>query len=115
MVFSIASMGKTPEELENAIDEEIEKFKNEPISDKELEKAMNQIEKDFAEQTSSNLSIAMALTNYYLFFGDANLINTEFERYKKITKEDVQKAAKNFLNKDNRVILYYLPKAKKQG
>lgn len=115
MIFSIASMGRTPEEMEAAIDAEIEKVQREYLSDKELEKAMNQIEKDYADQIKTSMGKAMALANYYLFFGDANLINTEFERYKKVTKEDVKKAAATYLKKENRVVLYYLPKAKKQG
>jgi predicted Zn-dependent peptidase len=47
-----------------------------------------------------------------VYFGDANLINTELEKYNKVTREDVLKVAKKYLNKENRVVLHYLPKEK---
>jgi predicted Zn-dependent peptidase len=56
--------------------------------------------------------IAESLANYEVYFGDANLINTELEKYNKVTREDVLAVAKKYLNKDNRVVLYYVPKAK---
>ena len=42
--------------------------------------------------------------------GDANLINTELDRYLAVTKEDIRAAAKKYFNKNNRVVLYYMPK-----
>ena len=36
---------------------------------------------------------ATALADYHVFYGDANLINTELERYLKVTREDVQRVA----------------------
>ncbi|HAN37525.1 MAG TPA: peptidase M16, partial [Chitinophagaceae bacterium] len=48
-----------------------------------------------------------------VYFGDSNLINTEIERYRKVTREDVMAVAKKYLNKNNRVVLYYVPKGKK--
>ena len=44
-----------------------------------------------------------------MFFGDANLINTEIDKYLAVTKEDIQRVAKKYFNKDNRVTLIYLP------
>ena len=54
--------------------------------------------------------IAENLANYYTFYGDANLINTEIEKYLSVTREDILNAAKKYYNKENRVTLYYLPK-----
>jgi zinc protease len=56
-------------------------------------------------------SRANNLAQYYTYFNDANLINTEIEKYLAVTKEDIQKAAKKYLTKDNRVVLYYLPES----
>jgi predicted Zn-dependent peptidase len=47
-----------------------------------------------------------------VYFGDANLVNTELEKYNKVTREDVLAVAKKYLNKNNRVVLHYVPKAK---
>jgi predicted Zn-dependent peptidase len=56
------------------------------------------------------VGIAESLANYHVYYKDANLINTEIKRYEKISREDVQKAARNYLTTENRVVLYYLPK-----
>ncbi len=112
IIFGIASGGTDAKELEEAIDKEIERVKNEPLTDKEFQKLRNQIEADFAEQNSRQERIAENLADYYVYFGDANLINTEIERYMKVTKEDIMNAAKKYFNKNNRVVLYYLPKPK---
>jgi predicted Zn-dependent peptidase len=46
-----------------------------------------------------------------MFFNDANLINTEIDRYLAVTREDIQAAANKYLQRSNRVTLHYLPKA----
>jgi predicted Zn-dependent peptidase len=46
-----------------------------------------------------------------MFFGDANLINTEVDRYLAVTREDIMNAAKKYLVPTNRVVLHYLPKS----
>ena len=45
-----------------------------------------------------------------MYFGDANLVNTELDRYLAVTKEDIQRVAKKYFAQSNRVVLYYLPK-----
>jgi predicted Zn-dependent peptidase len=54
--------------------------------------------------------IAENLANYHVYYGDANLINTEIEKYRKVTRQDIQRVAQKYLNKENRVALYYVPK-----
>jgi zinc protease len=65
-------------------------------------------------RNASMAGIAETLANYQVYFGDANLINTEIERYNKVTREDLMNVAKKYLNKDNRVTLYYVPKGSKK-
>ena len=55
--------------------------------------------------------IAESLADYHTYYGDANYINTEIERYRSVTREDIQRVAKQYLVKDNRVVLRYLPKS----
>jgi len=109
-VFAIANMGVEPQQISADMDSVIAKARKELISEKEFEKLQNKIESDFAEKISSQMSIAEALANYYVYYGDANLINTEIERYRKVTREDLRKAAEKYLSPERRVILYYLPK-----
>lgn len=108
MAFSLANMGVAPEDVEAAMNEEIERMKTELISDEELQKLRNQIENGFVSANSSVAGIAESLANYRMYFGDTNLINTEVERYMKVTPEDIRAAAQKYYTPENRVVLYFL-------
>lgn len=110
----IANMGVDVYELEKSMDAVIDEVKTTPISDKEFQKLRNQVENDFISGNSKIAGIAESLANYHMYFGDANLINTELERYLAVTKEDIMNAAKKYYNKDSRVVLHYLPKKNEQ-
>lgn len=111
MMFGIANMGTKPEDLEKAMDEEINKVINTPLTDVEYKKLMNQAENDFINQNSRIAGIVENLATNYTYFRNTNLINTELSKYTKITKEDLQRVAKKYFTKENRLVVYYLPKA----
>lgn len=114
ITIGLANLGKSPEDLETSMEREIDKVKTELISEAEYQKLQNQIENDFVSSNSTGRGIAESLADYHVYFGDANLVNTELERYKRVTREDIMAVAKKYLNKDNRVVLYYLPKSAQQ-
>lgn len=111
MMFGIANMGIKPEDLEKSMDEQIARVTSAAISDADYKKLMNQAENDFISQNSRVAGIVENLATNYTYFRDANLINTELSRYTKITKEDLLRVAKKYLTKENRLVVYYLPKA----
>ncbi len=113
IAFGIANMGVEIQDLEAAMDAEVARVQNELIGDREFQKLRNKVENDFIVQNSGVQNRAAALANYHLFFGDANLINTEIDKYLAVTKEDIQRVAKKYFSKDNRVTLHYLPKGDK--
>lgn len=115
LAFGIANAGVDPKDLEGSMQEQINKVKDELITDTEFQKIRNQMEDDFVSSNSTVNGIAESLANYHVYFGDANLINTELERYMKVTREDIQRVAKKYLDENNRVVLYYLPKSQKQS
>jgi predicted Zn-dependent peptidase len=110
LAFGIASMGVSPLELEEAINKEYEKVKEELIEEREFQKLKNQFEANFYTQNSTITGIAETLADNHAYGGDANLINTEIESYMKVTREEIQAAAKKYLVPENRVTLHYLPK-----
>jgi len=109
-VFGIANADVDPSKLEKEIDGEFDKLKEELISEREFEKIRNMVENDFIYNFTSMIGIAENLANFHMYFGDANLINTELENYMAVTREDIKRVAKKYMVKDNRVVLYYLPK-----
>lgn len=108
--LAIANMGIPLDELEKSLDAEVEKMQNELITDEEFEKLHNMIESDFISSNSTMAGIAESLADYHVYQGSANEINTEIDKYMKVTKEDIQAVAKKYLIPSNRVVLYYVPK-----
>lgn len=113
MMFGIANMGVKAEDLEKSMDDEVNKILTEGISDDELQKCKNQMENEFISQNQRVLGIVENLANYHVYFGDANLINKELDRYMKLTKADLMAAAKKYFTKENRLVLYYMPDSRK--
>jgi predicted Zn-dependent peptidase len=112
ITLALANMGVTPATLEQSIDSVVNDLKTNLVGEREFQKVKNQITTDLVASNGTMAGIAESLANYEVYFGDANLINTELEKYNKVTREDVLKVAQKYLNKDNRVVLYYLPKEK---
>ncbi len=110
ITYGIANMGVDILDVEKSIDAQIEMVQNELISDVEFQKLKNQTENDFISSNSRIAGIAESLANYKMYFGDTNLINNELDRYLAVTKEDIQRVAKEYYNTNNRVVLHYLPK-----
>ncbi len=108
--FGICNNGVNPKDMEAAMDAEVAKVQNELISEQEFQKLRNQVESTFITSNSTVVGIAESLSNYHTYFGEANLINTEIDRYLKVSREDIQRVAKKYFNKENRVVLYYLSK-----
>jgi len=109
LVFALTNMGVDTKEVEKIINEEFEKVKNELISEKELQKLKNQIESQIVNRNTTIARRATNLANYHLLYGDANLINTEIDRYMKVTREDILRVAREYFKEDNRVVIYWMP------
>ena len=102
--------GVTLEQLEEAIWAELERIKNKPIDDLELQKLKNRVESQQTFGDVGALNKAMNLT-FYELIGDSDLINTEIEYYQAVQVADIQRVANSIFRKENASILYY--KAKK--
>ena len=92
------------------MDEEAVKLQTTLISEAEFTKLQNQFENDFIGKNSKMLGVAENLADGYTFYKNTNNINTELEEIRKISRQDIQDIAKKYLNKNQRVVLYYLPK-----
>ena len=102
--------GRTPAEAEQLVYEEIEKLKNEPVADWELEKVRMTIRRFRVQGLSSTLGRAIQLGQLAVYFNDPNLINTSEEKYAGVTKEDIQRVARTFLKDMNRTVITTVPK-----
>ncbi len=114
IAFAVANFGRTLPEVEKVIQEEIDRVQKDLISEKDFQKIRNQRESEFIQKNSTVQGKAMQLANYHLFFGDANLINGEIDRFMQVTREDVRRVAQQYLRTESRTVLYYLPKVQGQ-
>jgi predicted Zn-dependent peptidase len=110
-VVGTVNPGKTPEALETAMLAEIERVKTEPIAAWELEKARNNAKRAVVAGLTSSLQRATLLAEYAASYGDANLINERVNRLLKVTADDVQRVAKQYLTPENRTVVVTVPKA----
>jgi zinc protease len=110
IIYGIANTGVQLADLEAAMEEEIARVTEAGLTDREFQKLQNQTENDFISRNTTMAGISENLATYYTFYGDANLINTEIEKYLAVRPDQIVNVAKKYLVPENRVVLYYLPK-----
>ncbi|HVF81390.1 MAG TPA: pitrilysin family protein [Flavisolibacter sp.] len=98
--------GVKMEDAEKAVEEELAKMKLEKISDAELQKVKNKTESTIAFEDMSVMNRANSLA-YYELLGDAALMNTELERYAKVTVDDIQALSGEIFREENSSTMYY--------
>ncbi len=94
------------EQAEEAIEQELADLKHNLVNDKELEKVKNKIIslQKFGEIHILNKAMGLAINES---LGNANRINTEIERYKEVTAEDIRRQAQQILRSENSSTLIY--------
>jgi zinc protease len=94
------------------IDEELEKLRNEAPAERELERAVNQIESSFyrrMERVGGFGGKADLLNAYYAATGNPDYFNEDVSRYRTLTPTDVQAIVRRWLPGDRRVELTVEP------
>ncbi|MBG6235228.1 putative Zn-dependent peptidase [Pedobacter sp. CAN_A7] len=93
------------------IDEEVVRLQTDLISEAEYTKLQNQFENSYISANSRMIGVAENLANGYSFHEkNTNEINEQLKQIKTITREEIRDVARKYLNKNQRVVLYYLPK-----
>jgi predicted Zn-dependent peptidase len=100
------------EDLLAGIDAELVKVQTTLMSERDYQKLQNKFENNFVNANSSVSGIANSLARYHMLYDDVNLINNEINIYRSITREEIQAAAKKYLNPNQRLVLEYLPTKK---
>ena len=110
-VFSVTAQvmpGKDPAEIEREIDSLLDQVKSELISARELQKAKNQIESAFVFGQDSIFGQAMKI-GYYEAVGDWRLMDDYLDGIRKVTREDIQRVARQYLDRDRRTVGVLIP------
>jgi predicted Zn-dependent peptidase len=109
ITYALPNNNASLDTLLNDIDEEVKKVQTDLISEEDYQKLLNQLENDYVNNNTRMLSVAGNLAEGYAFYHNTDHVNQELDEYKKITREEIRDVAKKYLNKDQRVVLYYLP------
>ena len=112
-IYGLPMGATTTDNLVSEIDAEIVKLQNDLISEKDFQKLQNKFENNYVSANASVEGIADNLATYYLLYGDINLINTEIDIYRSITREEIREVAKKYLNPNQRLLLNYEPAKEK--
>ncbi len=109
IIYGLPMGAFTMADLLKEADEEIVKLQTDLISEKEHQKLLNKFENQYVNSNASVEGIADNLASYYLLYKDVNLINTEIDIYRSITREEIREVAKKYLNPNQRLELEYTP------
>jgi zinc protease len=98
--------GVRMEDADKAIEEELEKMRTAPITEKELTKVKNKTESAIVFEDMSVMNRANSLAIYELL-GDANMMNTELEKYQAVSSKDILDTSRQIFDPRNSNTLYY--------
>jgi len=103
-IYAVANTNITSELIENAIYIEIDKIKEEGITEKELQKVKNQKLMEFYNQIEKIDGKSNNIGTYEVFFGDYKKMFDAPMNYNKVTIKDIQNVAKKYFSKSNRTV-----------
>ena len=112
IISSTARAGHTLAEIEQVIQEEVNKVKQEMPSMRELDRARNQYEASFIERLESVNGKADMLNNYFYLTGNPDYFNEDLARYYAIDPQDISTVASRYLKDNGRVVISFVPKGK---
>jgi zinc protease len=108
-IEATARPGVRPEELEKAIDAVLAELRAQGPTQAELDRARNGTESQMIEQLQTTAWVADLLNQYNHYLHDPGFLQKDFERYEKITTQDLKKRAETGLLANERVVLYGVP------
>jgi zinc protease len=103
---------KSLQEVEKVVYDEIERLKQEPVADWELEKVQMKLRLQQAQALYSTRSRANSLGHYAVYYNEPELINTALVKITQVTNADLRRVAENFLRAATRTAVTTVPKSK---
>lgn len=95
--------------VESLIAEELTRLATVGPTQQELTRAIQQIRSHFLFNLESNLPRSEELSSAELFWGDANVLNTEVDRYAAVTAEQVKAAVAKYVTPQRRSTVWVTP------
>lgn len=103
-----AAPGKTPQELELALNAQLDRIMKEPVSEAELKRALTGLRAQLVGELETSMYLSMRMGEHSVYFNDPTWINQMPGKYAQVTVADIQRVANTYLKPTNRAILTIL-------
>jgi zinc protease len=113
-IYAVPLPGKKVEEVEKALEEEMERLQKEPVGQRELEKVKNQLESSFIYSQDSLFFQAMLLARYEIAL-NWKAIDHYPPQIQRVTPKDIQRVARQYLIPENRTVGILIPLPPRPG
>jgi zinc protease len=107
----LVAPGHTTEEVEKALIAEFDKLREQPITERELQRAKNQFFRDYIIDRESIRGKASQLAHAVVIHDDVTTADGEVEIFTNMTVADLHRVAKTYFTPESRMVLTVLPKA----
>ena len=104
LFFAVPNQGKSPEECEKALYEEIEKLKTTPVTPEELEGLKARSKANFIKAIDNNMGLALNLASYQNLTGNWRDLFRELEKIDKVTADDIMRIARKTFVGTNKTV-----------
>jgi predicted Zn-dependent peptidase len=108
-IWAICSPGQTGVAVREQIYRELADIAEKGVTERELQKAKNRVRAAFVFALESNLQRASHLAEFETYYGDAELLNQEADRYLAVTLDDIKRVAKQYFAASGRTVLDVVP------
>jgi predicted Zn-dependent peptidase len=102
--YAVPVPGHTTEEMQKAIREEIDKLRNQYVTDEELQMFRTRARADLLRGLADDSGLANQLAIYQARYGDWRELFRQLDRYDKVTKEDIKRVADKTFTPQNRTV-----------
>lgn len=114
-ISATVAPGKSGEEVEKVINEEVAKLQSTKVSEEELKRARTTTRAGLISQMETSIYLALRIGEMSAYYDDPNFLSKMPGLYAAVTAEDVQRVANTYLKTSNRGLLMTLPGKAPQG
>ena len=104
LFYAMTAPNKTVEQVAAALQQQIERLKTEPVSEKELNRVKAQQRASLLRSLNSNLGMARSLVEYQVKTGSWQNLFKQLEAIAAVTPADIQRVAQETFTPENRTI-----------
>jgi len=115
LALSAVRPGERVEEVERLVLAEIERVKQEEVSEAELEKAKRQLEVGLVNGLATNHALASRFGRDYATFGRIRPLEERLERIRAVSAADVMRVARTYLVERTRNVVHVVPEGAEPG